>query len=55
MAGYASGARELKDVLKAAEERYEREASMRQKLAAGEISYDLHKLRDIVDKNMRKP
>ena len=45
----------VKDVLKAAEERYEREASMRQKLAAGEISYDLHKLRDIVDKNMRKP
>ena len=43
------------DVLKAAEERYEREASMRQKLAAGEISYDMHKLRDIVEKNMRKP
>lgn len=41
------------DVLRASEERFEREESMRQKLAAGEISYDLHKLREVVEKKLR--
>ncbi len=45
----------VNEVLIAAEARSGREASMQQKLAAGEISYDLHKLRDIVEKNLRKP
>ena len=36
------------DVLKAAEERLAREARLREKLLAGEMSYDLHGLRDYV-------
>jgi 4-hydroxy-4-methyl-2-oxoglutarate aldolase len=39
------------DVLKAAEERLAREARLREKLLAGEMSYDLHGLRDYVKKN----
>jgi 4-hydroxy-4-methyl-2-oxoglutarate aldolase len=39
------------DVLKAAEERLTREAQLRKKLLAGEMSYDLHGLRDYVKKN----
>jgi 4-hydroxy-4-methyl-2-oxoglutarate aldolase len=45
----------VEEVLKASEARLEREARLREKLAAGEISYDLHGLRDIVEKNRRKP
>jgi 4-hydroxy-4-methyl-2-oxoglutarate aldolase len=37
-------------VLKAAEARGEREARLREKLLAGEMSYDLHGLREVVDK-----
>lgn len=37
-------------VLKAAEARLERETRLREKLIAGEISYDLHGLRDVVEK-----
>ena len=42
------------EVLKAAEDRFEREARLREKLVAGEISYDLHGLREIVERNRRK-
>ena len=42
------------EVLKAAESRFEREARLREKLEAGEISYDLHGLREVVEKNRRK-
>jgi 4-hydroxy-4-methyl-2-oxoglutarate aldolase len=41
------------EVLKAAESRFEREARLREKLEAGEISYDLHGLREVVEKNRR--
>ncbi len=42
------------EILKAAIDRFEREAHLREKLEAGEISYDLHGLREIVEKNRRK-
>ena len=38
-------------VLKAAEDRAEREARLRDKLAGGEMSYDLHSLREYVERN----
>ena len=38
-------------VLKAAEDRAEREARLREKLLAGQMSYDLHGLREVVEKN----
>jgi 4-hydroxy-4-methyl-2-oxoglutarate aldolase len=41
------------EVLKAAEARFEKEARLREKLAAGETSYDLHGLREFVEKNRR--
>ena len=41
--------------LKAAESRFEKEARLREKLAAGEMSYDLHGLREIVETQRRKP
>jgi 4-hydroxy-4-methyl-2-oxoglutarate aldolase len=41
-------------VLMAAEARFEREASLREKLIAGETSYDLHGLRDTVERNRRE-
>ena len=41
------------EVLKAAEARFERENLLREKLIAGEISYDLHRLRDYVEKKGR--
>lgn len=40
-------------VLKASEERLEKEASLRKKLLAGQISYDLHGLRTFVERNQR--
>jgi 4-hydroxy-4-methyl-2-oxoglutarate aldolase len=43
------------EILKAAEARCEREARLREKLAAGEMSYDLHGLRDVVGTKRRKP
>jgi len=42
------------EVLKASEARFEREARLREKLAAGERSFDLHGLREIVEGNRRK-
>ena len=41
------------EVLQASEVRFEKEARLREKLAAGEISYDLHGLREIVEKDRR--
>ncbi|MBE0685885.1 MAG: 4-carboxy-4-hydroxy-2-oxoadipate aldolase/oxaloacetate decarboxylase [Anaerolineaceae bacterium] len=42
------------EVLQASEVRFEKETRLREKLEAGEISYDLHGLRDFVEKNGRK-
>jgi len=39
------------EVLQASESRFEKEARMRERLIAGEISYDIHGLRDIVENN----
>ncbi len=39
------------EVLKASEDRAEREARLRERLLAGEISYDLHGLRERVERN----
>ncbi len=41
------------EVLQASEARFEKEARLREKLEAGEISYDLHGLREFVEKNRR--
>lgn len=43
------------EVLKAAEARFEKEARLREKLAAGERSYDLHGLREFVETKRRNP
>jgi 4-hydroxy-4-methyl-2-oxoglutarate aldolase len=42
------------EVMKAAEERFAREAGLRKKLLAGEMTYDLHGLRKIIKSNGRK-
>ena len=41
-------------VFKAAEARFERETRLREQLIAGELSYDLHGLRDVVEKKGRQ-
>jgi 4-hydroxy-4-methyl-2-oxoglutarate aldolase len=41
------------EVLKASEERLVKEAGLREKLLAGQISYDLHGLRDYVERNKK--
>ena len=43
------------EVLQASEARFEREENLREKLITGQISYDLHGLREVVEKNQRKP
>ncbi len=43
------------EVLKAAEARCEKEAHLREKLTAGEITYDLHGLREFVGTKRRNP
>ena len=43
----------LEEVLKASEERLAKEAVMREKLLAGQISYDLHGLRETVERNKK--
>ena len=45
---------EAAEVLKAAEARFAREAGLRKKLLAGEMTYDLHGLRKIINSNGRK-
>jgi 4-hydroxy-4-methyl-2-oxoglutarate aldolase len=42
------------EILKAAEDRFAREAGLRKKLLAGEMTYDLHGLRKIIESNGRK-
>lgn len=42
------------EVLQASEARFEKETRLREKLVAGEISYDLHGLREVAEKNRRK-
>jgi len=39
------------EVLQASEDRFEKEARMRDRLVAGEISYDIHGLRSVVEKD----
>ena len=41
----------MDEVLQASEARFEKEARMRERLLAGEISYEIHGLRDVVEKN----
>jgi len=41
------------EVLKASEARFEKETRLREKLAVGEISYNLHGLREVVEKDRR--
>lgn len=43
----------VEDVLKASEERLEKESTLRKKLLAGQISYDLHGLRAFVERNQK--
>jgi 4-hydroxy-4-methyl-2-oxoglutarate aldolase len=43
------------EVLRASEARLEKEARLREKLLAGELSYDVHGLREVVEKIRRKP
>lgn len=43
----------VEDVLNASEERLEKEATLRKKLLAGQISYDLHGLRAFVERNQK--
>jgi len=43
------------DVLRASEARLEKEARLREKLLAGELSYDVHGLRGVVEKLRREP
>ena len=43
----------VEEVLKASEERMAREDALRKKLLAGQISYDLHGLRDYVERNQK--
>lgn len=45
----------LETVLRSAESRFERETHLREKLVAGETSYDLHGLRKVVEANRGKP
>lgn len=42
------------EILLASEARFEKETRLREKLEAGEISYDLHGLREFVEKNRRE-
>jgi len=43
----------VEEVLKASEERLAKEDALREKLLAGQISYDLHSLRDYVERNQK--
>ena len=43
----------MDEVLKASEERLAKETALRNKLLAGQMSYDLHGLRDVVERNKK--
>lgn len=45
----------VEEVLLASEARLEKEARLREKLVAGELSYDIHGLREVVDRKRREP
>jgi 4-hydroxy-4-methyl-2-oxoglutarate aldolase len=45
---------QAEQVLQASEARFEREARLRERLIAGETSYDLHGLREYVERNRKK-
>lgn len=45
----------IDEVLEASKARFEREVKLRTKLETGEISYDLHGLREVVESKRRKP
>ena len=51
--GVSVNRQRIKEVLQASDARFEKEARLREKLVGGEISYDLHRLREIVEKNRR--
>lgn len=44
----------VEQILKASQDRFEREARLREKLITGQTSYDLHGLRDYVERNRKK-
>jgi 4-hydroxy-4-methyl-2-oxoglutarate aldolase len=44
----------IEEVLQASAARFEKEARLREKFIAGELSYDLHGLRDVVEKKRRE-
>jgi 4-hydroxy-4-methyl-2-oxoglutarate aldolase len=44
----------VEQVLKASQDRFEREARLREKLVAGQTSYDLHGLREYVERNRKQ-
>ncbi len=44
----------IAQVLKASQDRFEREARLREKLVAGQTSYDLHGLREYVERNRKQ-
>jgi 4-hydroxy-4-methyl-2-oxoglutarate aldolase len=48
------GQEKAAEVLKASEDRFARESSLRKKLLTGETSYDLHGLRKTLESNRRK-
>jgi len=43
----------VEEVLKASEERLAKETTLRTKLLAGQMSYDLHGLREVVERNKK--
>lgn len=45
----------VSEVLRASDARLEKEAHLRERLLAGELSYDLHGLREVVEKKRREP
>ncbi len=44
----------MEQVLKASQDRFEREGRLREKLVAGQTSYDLHGLREYVERNRKQ-
>lgn len=53
--GVCVGHERASEVLRAAEVRFARETSIREKFVAGETSFDLHGLREVFERNRSKP
>ena len=51
--GVCVGRERVDEVLKASEERFAKETALRNKLLAGQMSYDLHGLREYVERNKK--